>query len=389
MKRTVAFLLAGVILASAGAAPGAEAKPEEDETLPRPLKGQTADYYASLARVHAAFGHYEVAEKLHLRALEVERDPAEKQKLSFELVDRIYMRAGRWDKAAAELLRTLSLVDKGDVDRLRKYHLARAMALAEAGRPDEQVKEIETVVALSRNEREKHRAYQRLHVVLKAHGWLKDRVRQYEAHVEKHPDDKDMLRMLAGVYHGTGLLALPGRAIEKYEQILKFAPDDVDACERLARLYVGTKERDKSLAMHEHLMRVNPDRFDLYFNDGASLFGVANDEKAIAWAKKVLKDHPGRAVVLLRIARIHNGEQEYAEAIEYYGKAIAATKPHVQKLQMYLSLIDCQIAAEKYIEAEKTCREALALRILSPSVQRRVRNLLNRARERQGKPPEK
>ena len=56
---------------------------------------------------------------------------------------------------------------------------------------------------------------------------------------------------------------------------------------------------------------------------------------------------------------------------------------------MYLSLIDCQIAAEKYIEAEKTCREALALRILSPSVQRRVRNLLNRARERQGKPPEK
>ena len=389
MKRTFACLLAGVALAWAGMADGAEPPPAEDETLPRPLAGQSSDYYVALARVHTAFGHFGVAEKLQLKAIEVEPAAADKEALSHELVQRIYARAGWWDKAARELLRTMSLVDKEDAAQLRRYHLERAAALAQTGRADEQIEEIDAALALAETPEDTRRTLRRLHLVLFENDWLEDRVKQYEEHVRQHPDDNEMLRLLAEIYHGNGLFNLPGRAIEKYEQIRRTDPDDLDACEHLARLYAEAEQRDKSLAMYEHLMGLHPKRFETYFATAASQFKLPAEEvQVIEWARGILEAHPDQPAVARRIAALHRGRGEHAEAIPLYRKAIELTLPHAEKLQIHFTLIQAQIAARQYAEAEKTCREAEQLRVLSPSLRRRLRTLLNQARDLQGKPPE-
>ncbi|MFH1732292.1 MAG: tetratricopeptide repeat protein [Planctomycetota bacterium] len=385
MKRIASILLAGAALVWAGAAAAAQAK-VEDETLPRPLKGQPAEYYSALANVHAAFGHFETAEKLQLKALAAETNPAKKEKISFELVDRIYLRARWWDKAAAELLRTISLVNKQDAAQLRKYHMDRALVLAEAGNSDEQIKELEIIVKLSKDEGDRKQALHKLHTIMKRFKKLQRKAGEYEAIVRKNPQDKETLRILAEIYEDGSLLKLPGKAILKYEQIRKLDPDDIDACERLARLYVEAKQREKSLAMYERLMKLNPKRFDLYFADAVSQMSrEREEEQAIEWAKKMFEKYPDKPAVPLRIANFHVGRREYAAAAEYHKKAIALMGGPADKLPVYFRLIESQIAAEQYAEAEQTCIEAQKLRILSPTLRKKLRDLLMKARDLQGK----
>lgn len=385
MKRITSILVAGAALVWAGAAAAAQAK-VEDETLPRPLKGQPAEYYSALAATHASFGHFKAAEKLQLKALAAETNRAKKERISFELVDRIYLRARWWDKAAAELLRTISLVNKQDAARLRKYHIDRALALAEAGNADEQIKELEIVVGLSQNESERKRALYRLHTIMKRFNKLQRKAGEYEAIVRKNPKDKETLRMLAEIYEDGSLLKLPGKAILKCEQIRKLDPDDIDACQRLARLYVDAKQREKSLAMYERLMKLEPKRFDLHFADAVSQMSrQREEEQAIAWAKKVFEKYPGKPVVPLRIANLHIGRREYAGAAKYYRKAVALMGGQADKLAVYFRLIESEIAAEQYAEAERTCLEAQKVRIRSASLRKKLRNLLKKARNLQGK----
>ena len=127
---------------SAGPASGA-GKPEADPSLPRPAKGQPLEYYRSLAHVHATYRLFEAAAALQLRAIELAADKAKKERLSFELFDRIYCRAKEWDKAAAEILRTIRLVEKGNTVQERKYRIDRARVLEEAGRTEEYIRELE------------------------------------------------------------------------------------------------------------------------------------------------------------------------------------------------------------------------------------------------------
>ena len=103
MTRRIAFAVA-FAFASIGWTALAVEKDEEDPALPRPAKGKPANYYSSLAKVHATYRLYAMAEKLQLKAIEVEADRAKKEMLSFELFDRIYFRAKWWDKAAKEIL---------------------------------------------------------------------------------------------------------------------------------------------------------------------------------------------------------------------------------------------------------------------------------------------
>ena len=286
MKRTAAVLLCGIVIVWAYVAAGAQVK-VEDETLPRPLKGQPPDYYLALAKVHAAFKHFKTAETLQLKALETETNRAKKETISFDLVGQIYLRARWWDKAAAELLRTIRLADKQNVAQLRKYHTDRALALAEAGRVEERIKELEIIVGLSADKDQERRARRQLHMILKRHGKLQEKIDTYEAAARKDPKDKATLRLLAEIYYGNGLLNLPGKAIQKYQQIRKIDPDDIGACEHLARLYVKAEQRDRALVLYERLMALDAKRFEMYLNEAVSHMRREDDEKVIAWMKKI------------------------------------------------------------------------------------------------------
>ena len=384
MKWTASAVLCGVVIVWACAAAGAQAV-AEDETLPRPLKDQPPEYYSALAKVHAVFKHFKTAEALQLKALESEDNRAKKERLSFELVDQIYVRARWWDKAAAELLRTIRLADGRNGAQLRKYHIDRAHALKEAGKREERLKELEIIVGLSGDKDQKRRALLQLHAALKQAGKLEEKIAEYEAAAKKNPKDKAMLRMLAEVYYGDGLLNLPGKAIQKYQQIRKIDPDDVGACEHLARLYVEAKQRERALALYERLMALDAKRFELYLNEAMSHGLGEDDEKVIAWAKKLSERFPKRSVVPLRIANLYSNKRRPADAAKYYRKTVDLLGEHPSKLSVYTRLITSQIAAGQYATAEGTCREAAKLDILSPSSRRALRNLLNRARELQGK----
>ena len=367
-----------------GAGPGAE---RGDPTLPLPLKGQPAGYYSALAKVHTTYGLYKEAEVLQQKAIELENGRAKKERLSYELYDLIYCKAGWWDKAAEEIVRTMSLAEPGNAVQMRKYHMDRARALNEAGRPDEYIVELETLVQLSADEDERERALRTLHQALERLGKLEPKIEQYEAAVRKNPKDVTTLRILAGLYYGSGLLNQPAKAIEKIEQIRQAEPKDVNAAEQLARLYVSTKRAAKAVAVYEDLMDLNERRFEGYFTDAIAIIRPGGkDAEAIAWCEKIAKKYPKKPEILVRIGNIHNERGELAKAAEQYQKAIALLERPIDKLPMYFRLIECQLGARKYAEAEQSCREAKKLDIRVESMSKRLQDLLDRSLQGQGKP---
>ncbi|GAG31249.1 unnamed protein product, partial [marine sediment metagenome] len=62
---------------------------------------------------------------------------------------------------------------------------------------------------------------------------------------------------------------------------------------------------------------------------------------------------------------------------------------YTEKLGVYFRLIDCQTASRQYAEAEKSCRSALKLGIRTLGLRNRLKELLNKTLDLQGKPREK
>jgi len=388
MKTLLALSLMSVVLG--GAAPAAPAQGSvEDETLPRPAKDQPSDYYAALAKIEWSYGFYESAERLQLKALAVETKRAEKERLSFDLFDRIYCRAEWWDKAAAEIRRTIGLVEDDNVAQKRKYTMDLATVLEKAGRVDEYVDALEAVLRMAQDENERRRALDALHFALKTLRRFEPKVAEYEARVKENPKDVFTLRMLAEIYHGSGLLALPGKAIEKYEQIRAVGPDDVNACEQLARLYVVAAQPDKSVAMYERLLRIDPKRFEAHLTGGINVIVAHHDEAtALEWAEKIAKEYPASPEVAVRLAAICTGQGKYGEDGDHYRKAIELIKDRTEALSLYMRLIDSRMLAGQYAEAERTCREALNLDLRAPGLRKRFQDLLKEAVDAQCEPAE-
>jgi len=357
----------------------AAGKAEEDPTLPRPAKGQSPEYYSQLARVHAAFRLYESAEKLQLRALELEKNRAKKERLSYELFERIYCRAGQWDKAAQEILRTMTLAAEGNIAQKRTYHIDRARVLKEAGRTEQYITELENVAKISQTEEERKRSLQALHQALKTLKKLGPKITQYEAAVKKNPKDEITLRILADIYAGSGLLNLPGRAIEKYEQIRTFKPNDVSACEHLAGLYSATAKKDKAVEMFELLMKFDQRRFESYFVPAAALLLSKGRDQAVAWCEKIRGQYPRQHIVPVKIGNIYGEQGDHAKAVPYYEKAVPLIPGNLEKLSVYIRLIESQMSVRQYAAAEKNCRQAMLLATRSPSQRRRLGRLLEEA----------
>jgi len=378
MRRKVAVVFGFVLVASAARAATA-GKVQEDPSLPRPAKDQPPAYYSQLAGVHAAFRLYGAAEKLQLRALELEKKRAAKERLSYELFKRIYCRAGWWDKAAREILRTMTLTAPGNLAQKRSYHVDRARVLKKAGRTEEHIAELETVAKMSRTEEDRERSLQALLQALKALKKIRPKIAQYEAAVRKNPKDEVTLRILAGVYSGGGLLDLPERAIEKYEQIRTFKPNDVSACEHLADLYSAAGKQDKAIEMYELLMKLNAPRFEPYFASAVSLALSKGRAGAVAWCEKIARLHPRRHVVLLKIGNIYTEQRDHAKAAPYYEKAVPLIPGKTEKLAVYIRLVEAQMSARQYAAAEKNCRRAMVLAVRSPGQRRRLAQLLEQA----------
>jgi tetratricopeptide (TPR) repeat protein len=387
MLKIAGMVVFGLLLA--GPVTAAGKVEEEDPALPRPLKGQSAEYYSALANVHVAFNKFEHAEVLQLKAIETEKDRARKERLSFELYERIYVRAGWWGKAAKEILRTIELADPRNVSQVRRYHIDRARALQEAGRADERIDELAIVVRLAASGTERERSLKNLHAALKRHKKLDAKIAEYEATVKKDPKDEVTLLILARIYHGSGLKNMPGKAIDIYKQIRTFRPDSVKACEQLARLYADTNQRDDALAIYEHLLKVNQKRGKGYLYSGVSVWlGEPDAAGAIVWCEKLAKQYPRAAMFPIQIGNLYGNLGKHSDAAAAYKRAIPLLARDVEKLSYYRRLIDAQVAAKQYAEAEGSCREALRLNIHSPTLRRALKDALNRALELQGKQKE-
>ncbi len=360
--RIQVFLLVAVAVGVASAAEGTS----EDESLPRPLRDQPSRYYAALAQVHATFKLWDQAEALLKKAIDIEPNNAQKERLSFELVDQVYVPSKQWDKAADELVRTIALVDEKNVARRRKYHLDRARMLSEAGpvRREEYVKELEAVAQTSQSEEERSRALAALHAALKRLQKLEPKIAEYEEAVSRNPNDEVTLRILAEIYSESGLLdtPLPGKAIEKYEQLHRLQPNDLNTCEQLAKLYRRTDQRAKAIAMYERLLSINPGRFESYLVEATSLLlSKGEEDAAVAWCEKIEGLYPRRHEVPLRLGSIYVGWGKHAKAAECYARALALVRADHEKDPIYVRLIEAQIAAAEYAAAEKSCRDALKL----------------------------
>ena len=387
MLKIMGMVMCGLLLA--GPVTAAAKVEEEDPALPRPLKGQSAEYYSALANVHVAFNKFKHAETLQLKAIETETDRARKERLSFELYERIYVRAGWWDKAANEILRTIKLADPRNVSQVRRYHIDRARVLQEAGRADERIDELAVVAQLAASDLARERSLKNLHAALKKHKKLDAKIAEYEAAVKKNPQDEVTLLILAHIYHGSGLKNMPGKAIEIYKQIRAFKPDNVKACEQLARLYADSGQRDEALAIYEHLLKVNRKRGQGYLYSGVSVWLGKRDAKgAIAWCEKLAKAYPREAMFPIQIGNLHGNLGQHGDAAAAYKRAIPLLDRDVEKLSYYRRLIDSQVAAKQYAAAEKSCREALRLNIHSATLRKALKDALNRALELQGKQKE-
>jgi tetratricopeptide (TPR) repeat protein len=359
-----------------------------DAGLPQAARGQPSQYYAALARVNVTYRQYGLAETLQQQAIEAAKTDREKERLSFDLFD-IYCRAKWWNKAAEEIERTLGYTDEGSVAQRRRYRLDRARVLAEANRHEDYVRELEHVFRLSKTDLDREHALRLLHTALKKLEKLEPKIAEYEAAVEKNPKDAVTLELLATIYYGTGLLSLPGKAIGAYEQLLELTPNDVGRTEKLARLYAETEEYDKSVALYERLMKLNPRRFRNYLFAGIAVRLKEGDkDAAIAWAKKIARDRPNEPSIPTEIGNILAGQRKYAEAATWYRKAIPLTESRTEKVALYKRLIETYELAQDYAAAETACREALRLDIRTQALRDKFREMLNRNLARQGKPRE-
>jgi tetratricopeptide (TPR) repeat protein len=386
MNQFSVWILCGLLLT--GQAKAAE-KAGEAPDLPRPLAGQSAEYYSALAKVHVAFNLFKQAEALQLKAIETETDRTRKERLSVELYEGIYIRAGWWDKAAKEILRTITLVDPRNVSQVRRYHVDRARVLLEANRFDEYIDELGTVVQMATTDQERERSLKALHEALKEHKKLDARIEAYEAAIRKNPKDEVTMLILARIYYGSGIKNMPGKAIEVYQKIREFKPDDVKLAETLARLYTETDQPDKALALYEHLIKTHPERTKGYLYSGVSLWlGKQDPQAAIAWCEKLAKTAPKEPLFPIQIGNLYVNQGQHADAATAYKRVIPLLKSDTEKLSYYRRLIDSQVDAEQYADAEQSCREALRLNIHSPTLRKALHDALNRALELQGKPRE-
>ena len=146
----------------------------------------------------------------------------------------------------------------------------------------------------------------------------------------------------------------------------------------------------KALAMYVLLLKVDPKRFESHFTGAVSLQqakGVTDD--AISWAAEIAKKYPRQPAVPVWIANTYSAEDKYAKAAEHYAKAIPLMKRYTDKLSLYFRLIDAQIRAKQYSEAEESCRAALSLKIQSAVVRRKLESLLRTATSLRDKSREK
>jgi tetratricopeptide (TPR) repeat protein len=103
-------------------------------------------------------------------------------------------------------------------------------------------------------------------------------IAEYEAVLDKEPDNVSALSNLGVVYYNTGEL---DKAISQYEKAIDLSPEDADIHSNLAAAYVQREQLDKALELYLAAIELNPELIEAIFGLGVVYFQLGQNDMAI------------------------------------------------------------------------------------------------------------
>jgi tetratricopeptide (TPR) repeat protein len=226
--------------------------------------------------------------------------------------------AGRVDDALREFGAALE-ANPGYVDARTRL----ASTLAELGRFDEAIPQLREVAT---------RAPDRLDVRTQLAGLLaqagrwKDAVPELEACARLQPDVPDAHFELGRGYTETGRYA---EAITAFRRSLELAPGQAVAHANIGSALAALGRRDEAIAAFHQSLDLDPFSGETHYRLGNELAAAGRHEEAAATYREAIRVRPKYVEPHVHLGNLHNERGEYREAAEWYQKALAIDEAHV------------------------------------------------------------
>ncbi len=142
-----------------------------------------------------------------------------------------------------------------------------------------------------------------------------------------------------------------------FRHVLRINPNDADVYFNLGNVLLQLKRLDEAVACFEEALRLNPNHADALNHLGSALKGRGQIEPAIACYQRALHIHPQHADALNNLGVAHGEQGSIGPAIDCFREALRCNPHHAD---VHNNLGSAYLDQGLFTEAEKYYRQALA-----------------------------
>ncbi|ACB94507.1 tetratricopeptide repeat protein [Beijerinckia indica] len=143
---------------------------------------------------------------------------------------------------------------------------------------------------------------------------------------------------------------------------LFLAPENSLAIITLGDIYERIKQNERAIDVYETVPDDDPLRITADIQSGQILEALGRTEEANKYLKRIVEEHPKDSDALSALGNLQRAHKQYAEAIETYTQALAATsKPEKANWPLYYFRGISYERNKQWPQAEADFRRALAL----------------------------
>ena len=294
------------------------------------LKSNPADAksYAELAAVYSHLGRLQDA----IRWLEIGIGKAPADPDVHGMKAEILSKMGRFDEALTLYRKAEKLCPKRNSRIKSSVQNGMGVCLHELGKDDEALPHFQTAARL---EPSKANFQFNLSMAFAAVGRFSDALAPAKRAVELAPDDGRMAMHLAVLF----LDDRPLDAIPHAEKATQLSPNSADAHELLGQLFAKTNQHEKAVASLQRAVKIEETarRYDLL---GASLGDLDRWPEAEVAFRRGAELEPNNSGILANLGATVANQRRFAEAIQFFERAVSANPSNVAAEQNLARLRD-------------------------------------------------
>ena len=171
---------------------------------------------------------------------------------------------------------------------------------------------------------------------------------------------------MAEAFYGLGEALTGEGGVSVGAVYLQFAlyltPDSVFALATLANAYETTKRYDDAIAAYDRIPKGTPLQMSIDIRKALNLNQLERVDEAQKLLDEVARENPSEIRPLDALGNIMRGNKRYAEAVDYYTRAIALIdKPEQKHWTYFYSRGTCYERLKKWDSAEADLQKALQL----------------------------